>query len=231
MDSYSHHVDRISQVTLDRHAPREMFVTHVESVIYDGRFVNLTVRPTAAQQLSYAVPGQYVVARFADGQPRFVALYGNPQAALWEFLFEPKPEWDLSQFAPGTSIPMSLADGHGYPTKFEASAATVFVSGSGIASVLPWLKATPEVDHVELFYALDDSAPQTLERTHSAVSNLSGEFHLVSPQDMSHHAAVSPANIENHAVLLCGSPRMVRDVAEVLLARGIHHSQIYTNLG
>lgn len=233
MDTFSDHAERISQgsTTLDRHAPREMFATPIQAVAYDGRFVQLTLVPTSAQQRSYVVPGQYVVARFADGQPRFVALYGEPGARTWEFLFEPKAEWDLSQFAPGSAVSVSLAEGRGYPTRFEAiDGVTVFVSGSGIASILPWLQARPEVDSIRVVYALSDQAPETVARASNVVEQLNADFRVVDPSAMTDAAMLQPETIEKQAVLLCGSPRMMRDVAEVLLARGVDPAQIYTNL-
>lgn len=208
-----------------------MFTNPIESVVYDGRFIHLKVTPTLAQRESYEVPGQYVIARFNDGKPRFFALHGPPEAKAWEFLFEPKPEWELEQFAPGFSIDASLAEGVGYPMAFDDyQNVTVFVGGSGIASVLPWLLSKPSVENIRIFFSLAEEAPTTVSRTMLAAQEVKADLSLIDPSQMQSCAEHFPIEHEGNGVLLCGSPRMMRDVAHVLLSRGFQRDQIFTNL-
>jgi len=216
---------------LDRMAPRSMFVNPIESVVYDGRFIHLKVAPTPAQRQSYVLPGQYVVTRFSDGKPRFIALYGKPEDSTWEFLFEPKPEWELAQFAPGFSIDTSMAEGRGYPMTFEDfKDVTVFAGGSGIAGIIPWLLSKPRVRNIRVFFSLAGEAPSTVSRAMLAAHEVGAELSLIDPSQMPSRAQHFPIECERNGILLCGSPRMMRDVAHVLLSRGFRRDQIFTNL-
>lgn len=229
METFNQQAEQISQagLRLDRLAPRVTHRNVVESVVYDGRYVQLSLAPSAEQRESHVRPGQYVVARFQDGMPRFIALYSVPGASSWEFLFEPKPDWDLNQFAPGATIQVSEAEGPGFPLEFGFSKASVFVGGSGIAGVLPWLEAGPQVDEVEVVFHLSDEAPLTLARVERAVDGLNGVLSHVDYPTLVARAAKVP---QDHAVLLCGSPRMMHEVAQTLLGRGFLADQIFTNL-
>lgn len=212
---------------LDRLAPRVTHRNTIESVVYDGRYIHLSVVPSAEQRASHVYPGQYVVARFQDGSPRFIALFSPPGMPLWEFFFEPKPDWDLSQFAPGSSIQASLAEGPGFPTRFAQDKSTVFVGGSGIAGVMPWLESLPDLTDVHVVFSLTEQAPGTLARLEQAVARLSGSLSVVDYDELVEQAVQVPTD---HAVLLCGSPRMLREVAHTLLSRGLNAGQIFTNL-
>jgi ferredoxin-NADP reductase len=233
VDPYEIQAEQIAEGSsaLDRLAPRCMFTNPIQSVVYDGRFIHLKVTPTSSQRSSYTVPGQYVVARFSDGKPRFIALYGSPNEEVWEFLFEPKPEWELSQFAPGFSIATSMAEGHGYPMSFSGYRdVAIFVGGSGIAGILPWLSSQPRVENINVFFALGEEAPSTVLRTELAAREVGADLSLIDPSQMKAAAERFPPHPVGYGVLLCGSPRMMKDVAHVLLSRGFHRDQIFTNL-
>ena len=127
-----------------REIPRKPNHLEVLECRPNGRYVSITLRPSAELAARHIRPGQYIVVTFEGLPPRFLALASAPGDRVWELLVDPT-QGDLShaleQLRAGSIVACSVPEGAGYPTQLTSfSDVIVVATGSGVASIISLLE-------------------------------------------------------------------------------------------
>ena len=211
------------------------------------RYLGIRLRVDDEFARAYRRPAQYVTLKVPGWPARFFVIADRPEFDLWEFLIDRNGELGpvFEKMDVGASLRVSLPEGSGFdPEEAQDKVATLFCTGSGVATMRPvidcWLRVgAVRPREIALYYGehrIDDFAyGELLDRweneglqIYRAVEQCeeTGEsFRYVQHAFDAHHPPMDDAY-----AYLSGAPVMIQMVADKLLHLGVAPSRVKVNI-
>ncbi|MBX6742347.1 MAG: 2Fe-2S iron-sulfur cluster binding domain-containing protein [Acetobacteraceae bacterium] len=226
----------------ERHSAR---VLRVEPLCED--VTHLVLEVPEAESLAW-VPGQYMNIHLEDGRSRSFSMASRPSGGRLDFHVRRIPGGDfterrLARLRPGDMLEVELPLGSFVYREADFRPLLMLATGTGIAPIKSMLEALaedPGCPPVTLYWGMRRRSDLYAHEQLRALGERLSDFRYIPVLSRADAAwagrrgYVQQAALEDlgdlseHAIYLCGSPAMIADAKQALIARGASMRHIYT---
>ena len=239
-------VIEVPRVMLAQPSRQSAMITALEPLSADVMHLQLVLPDLAS--LSYR-PGQHMNVWLADGTHRSFSMASAPDGNQVDFHVRRIPggrftEGYLAQLAPGDMLDVESPLGTFRYHEEDYREMVMVATGTGISplkSILHALMEDPDCPPVSLYWGMHNASELYLDREIRSWADRLFEFRYVpvlSRGDagwtgrrghVQQAVLEDTADLSEHSIYLCGSPRMIHDAKEAFLARGACVDRTYVD--